>query len=298
MTESQKGKQVVKAVGHALTLPLRILRNVFAVVGLLTSVAIFVAGLYVYSFFREIPDLERMRFLGVKKVAQMVIQERLQDKSKRYRWVELSEVNRDLLFAIVMAEDSEFFEHDGVAVDAMLTSFADNIKKRKIESGGSTITQQTVKNVFLTSERSFKRKLKEILIAKDLEEKLSKNEILEIYLNIAEFGPDILGVNAAAHQYFEKSPGDLNAAEGAFLALMLPSPRRLHYSVFENKNLTRAHRNKIRRILGDMLHNEYISLKQYNQYLRYDYFEPNANTPQKAHRNLQRGVASHRKRSP
>ena len=213
---------------------------------------------------------------------------------RRYRWIAIDEVSRDLLYSVVLAEDAEFFEHEGVAFDALLNSLADNIKRRKIESGGSTITQQTVKNVFLTNERTLLRKLKELLIARDIEEKLSKNEILEVYLNIAEFGPDIIGVNSASHKYFQKTPNEINAAEGAFLALLLPSPRRLAYSMVENKNLTKAHRNKIRRILGDMLHNEYISLKQYQEYLQYDYFDSTKNTPLKKRGNLQRGLAGKR----
>ena len=286
---------VVKKVGKAFFWPLRLLRDFCAIVGFLALATAFAAGLYVVSFLNELPELERIKFAGVKQLAQARIQSSLEDKSKRYRWVELSEVNRDFLFAIVLAEDSEFFEHEGVAFDAMLNSFADNIRRRKIESGGSTITQQTVKNVFLNNEKSFTRKLKELLIARDLEEKLTKNEILEIYLNLAEFGPDIVGVNAASNRYFQKPPSEVNAAEGAFLALLLPSPRRFHYSLVENKNLTRAHRNKIRRILGDMLHNEYISLKQYNAYLRYDFFDSVKNAPLKRRAQFERGVASKRK---
>jgi monofunctional biosynthetic peptidoglycan transglycosylase len=295
MNAGLESKSVVKKVHTALFWPLRIFRDFCALIGFFAIASALGIGLFVVSFLNELPQLDRIKFAGVKQLAQIKIQATLEDKSKRYRWVELNEVNRDFLFAIVLAEDAEFFEHEGIAFDSMLNSFADNIRNRKIESGGSTITQQTVKNVFLTNEKSFSRKLKEILIARDLEEKLSKNEILEIYLNLAEFGPDVVGVNAASNRYFQKPPSEVSAAEGAFLALLLPSPRRYHYSLIENKNLTRAHRNKIRRILGDMLHNEYISLKQYNAYLRYDFFDSVKNAPLKRRTQFERGVASKKK---
>src|SRR5690606_7712117 len=98
------------------------------------------------------------------------------------------------------------------------------------------------------------------------------NQIIEIYLNLAEFGPDIFGVRAASHHFFGKSPGKINAAEGAFMALMLPSPRKNHYAIFQNHNLTRAKRKRIRRVLRDMMYSEFISPEQYRRYLRYDYF--------------------------
>jgi monofunctional biosynthetic peptidoglycan transglycosylase len=172
-----------------------------------------------------------------------------------------------------MSEDSGFFEHDGIDIDAILNSVAVNLKHRKYELGASTISQQVVKNLFLGSEKKVFRKIKEILITEKLEKRLSKNEILEIYLNMVEFGPDIFGVNAASQHYFGRPPKDINAPEGAFIALMLPSPRRYHYAIFENRNLSPARRKKIRRILGDMLANDFISSRQYQEYSHYNFMK-------------------------
>lgn len=292
MAPEGKIKTSLRRLGRALFWPLKLFRDFCAVLGFLTLGLLCIGALYVHHFFTSLPELNRLGFVGVKQLAQKRIEAKIEDKSKRYRWIDINEINRDYLYAIVLAEDAEFFDHDGVVLDSMLNSLADNIRRRKIESGGSTITQQTAKNIFLSNERSFVRKLKELLITRDLEEKLTKNEILEIYLNIAEFGPEIVGANAASHVYFQKAPADVNAAEGAFLALLLPSPRRFHYSLVENKNLTKAHRHKIRRILGDMLHNEYISPKQYNTYLNYDYFDSVKPESVKRHGKPRRGIAS------
>ena len=106
-----------------------------------------------------------------------------------------------------------------------------------------------------------------------MEDRFTKNEILEVYLNIAEFGPDIFGVHMASRYYFKKVPQRVNAAEGAFLALMLPSPKKYHYSVFRNKYLANRHKRKIQRILKDMLYKELISPQQYRDYSNYSYFK-------------------------
>ena len=107
----------------------------------------------------------------------------------------------------------------------------------------------------------------------DLEKHFTKNQILELYLNIAEFGPDIFGVHAASRYYFKKRPSKINAAEGAFLSLMLPSPRRNHYSLFQNRNLTPNKKRKLRRVLRGMVSEGFISQKQYNRYVRYNFFK-------------------------
>ena len=229
-------------------------------------------SIFVFTFFQELPEFEKFDFSDLKKVAQIEVSKKIKDKSRRYRWVSIDEVSRDYLYAIVMSEDAGFFEHSGIEIDSILDSMAENLRKRQIEAGGSTISQQVVKNLFLSNERTLTRKIKEIFITRRLEMRFKKNEILEVYLNIAPLGPNIIGVNAAAQKYFKRTPAEIHAGQAAFIALMLPSPRRMHYSLIENKNLTRAHRNKMRRILSDLLQNDYISYKQYQEYLNFDPF--------------------------
>lgn len=257
---------------YVLTTPWRVFRVLCFVVGIVTLVIAGGLSAYTYNFLDSLPDFQATSFASLKKIALTKNKSRLENKSKLYRWVKLRDISRDYLYAIVMSEDSTFFEHEGIDYDALVDSLAMNLRKREIMAGGSTITQQTVKNLFLSNERSIIRKVKEVLITQDLETYLSKNQILELYLNMAEFGPDIYGVFAASRAYFNKKPSEIIAPEAAFIALMLPSPRRNHYSIFENKNLTKSKRRKIRRILSDMLHNEFISAKQYYSYIKYDFF--------------------------
>jgi len=173
-----------------------------------------------------------------------------------------------MLYAVVMAEDARFYEHQGIDYNALLDAMVANIKKGETRFGGSTLSQQTVKNLFLNQTQSYFRKLQEAVITRELERHFSKNEIIELYLNMAEFGPDLYGVRDAARYYFDKKPAEINAAEGAWLALMLPSPRRYHYTVYQNRNLTTSLKRKYQRILQGMRQSNYISSIQYRRYLR------------------------------
>jgi monofunctional biosynthetic peptidoglycan transglycosylase len=234
---------------------------------------VFLASLLVLvaTFFYSLPDLKHQNFETVKTLAKKRVKMRLEDKNRPVHWTAIKDINRSYLYAIVMSEDSGFFEHEGFDVDAILDSVAENIKARSYEFGASTISQQVVKNLYLGGEKTLTRKLKEVLITERLEGHFTKNEILELYLNIAEFGPDLFGVAAASRHYFGKEPSEINPAEGAFIALMLPSPRKYHFTVFENRNITPQHRRKIRRILGDMLANDLISVKQYHQFSAFNF---------------------------
>lgn len=241
-------------------------------VGLLVLLLSVGLGFSVYNFFNSLPDLDRMTFEDFQEAADARVLAKLENKKKKFRWVPMKKINRDLLFAIVVSEDATFFEHGGFNFEAMVDSLAENIKERRAAYGASTISQQVVKNVFLSNEKTIYRKLKEALITYQLERRFSKNEILEVYLNIAEIGPDIFGVNAASYKMFGKSPAKINAAEGAFMALMLPSPRRRYYTIYENQRLSRTKRRHIDRVLRDMYYTEFITDKEYTRYRRWKYF--------------------------
>ena len=229
---------------------------------------VIVFSIFIYT----LPDIEQTSFTQLKKLTKEKVISRLIDKKHYFRWTPLSKVNRDYLYTIVMAEDSEFFKHSGINYDAMVDAMARNYKSDSYSYGASTITQQVAKNLYLSSNKSIFRKLQEFFITKRLEKKFSKNQILEIYFNIAEFGPDVYGIRAASYRIFKKSPNEVNAAEGAFISLLLPSPRRYYYSMIQNQNITKKQRRKIKRVLSDMRFMEYISYKQYKEYLDYKYF--------------------------
>jgi monofunctional glycosyltransferase len=227
---------------------------------------------YFHSFFASMPKLKSMDYPAIRSLAQSRVHDRLEKKDGHPTWVELRDVSRDYLYSIVMSEDSTFFEHRGFNYEAMVNSLAENIREMRPAFGASTISQQVSKVLFLTSEKTITRKIREFFVTLDLENTYNKNQILEIYLNVAEFGPDIIGAQSAAMHYFNKPASQINAAEGAFIALMLPSPKRNHYAVFQNRNLTSSKRKKIARVLREMHYRELISESQYERYMSYNFF--------------------------
>lgn len=126
----------------------------------------------------------------------------------------------------------------------------------------STITQQMVKNMYLSNSRNVSRKLEEVVLSYKVEKALSKEKILEIYLNFIEYGPKIFGIKAAAHHYFKKSPSEINPKEAAFLAMLLPNPRS-YYVSFEQRRLTAFAQSRISEILKKMKMAKNISDEEY-----------------------------------
>lgn len=142
-----------------------------------------------------------------------------------YKWVPLSKISPYLQQAVVLAEDDTFYSHAGFDAKAMKKAARLNWKKGRFLRGGSTITMQLARNLYLSPEKSLWRKFRELLIALKLERELSKKRILELYLNVAEWGDGIYGAEAAAKHYFGKSAANLSKREAAFLAAILPRPR-------------------------------------------------------------------------
>ncbi len=143
-----------------------------------------------------------------------------------YRWTPLSRIPRHVRMAILVSEDGTFYSHTGVDWHEVLESIETNLEKGRIVRGGSTITQQLAKNLYLSTSRDPIRKGKELLITWMLESTLSKKRILELYLNIVEWGPGVFGIEAAAQRYFHKPASRLSMDEGARLAAVIPSPLR------------------------------------------------------------------------
>jgi monofunctional glycosyltransferase len=143
-------------------------------------------------------------------------------------WVPLSQVSRNLIHAVVAAEDPKFFGHEGIDWEAVRESVELNVRKGRFARGGSTITQQLAKNLFFTTRKSISRKLREAIVTRWLEDDLSKRRILEIYLNVIEWGDGVYGCGAAAQRYYGKPVSSLDEVEAAGLAAMIPSPRRIN----------------------------------------------------------------------
>lgn len=142
-----------------------------------------------------------------------------------HQWVPYAQISRNLKRAIIASEDSTFVNNPGFDSDAILQAWERNRKRGSIVRGGSTITQQLARNLFLSPEKSYIRKGQELIITTMLEFWMDKERILEIYLNSVEWGRGVYGAEAAAHHYFKIDAAHLSAAQAARLAVMLPNPR-------------------------------------------------------------------------
>jgi monofunctional glycosyltransferase len=147
------------------------------------------------------------------------------DATIKYQWVEYSKISRNLKRAMIAAEDSTFVEHEGFDWDGIQLALEKNKKRGRYVAGGSTITQQLAKNLFLSPEKSYLRKGQEAIITLMLEYTLDKERILELYLNVIEWGNGVFGAEAAARRYFGISAAQLSAEQAARLAAMAPNPR-------------------------------------------------------------------------
>ena len=154
-----------------------------------------------------------------------VLQEKNPALQLEYTWVPYERISLNLKRAIIASEDSHFSAHEGVDWDALQKAYEKNNRKGKTVSGGSTITQQLAKNLFLSGQRSYLRKGQELVIAYMLEFWMDKERIFEIYLNVVEWGSGVFGAEAAARHYFGVPAASLGAAQAARLAVMLPNPR-------------------------------------------------------------------------
>jgi monofunctional glycosyltransferase len=142
-----------------------------------------------------------------------------------YRWVPYERISNNLKRAMVAAEDAKFVDHEGFDWDGIQTAMEKNQKRGRVVAGGSTITQQLAKNLFLTPSRSYVRKAEEAVITVMLETLLPKRRILELYLNVIEWGNGVFGAEAAARKYFGVSASALSPEQAARLAAMAPNPR-------------------------------------------------------------------------
>lgn len=168
--------------------------------------------------------------------------------SKPDHWIDLKEIDKKALWAIVISEDWAFYEHPGIDFRQLKLVITESLKKGELVRGASTITQQMIKNALLSRKKILTRKAKEMLMALIAEKVLGKKKILEIYINLIELGKNIYGVKNASYHYFNKDPSRLNAKEGAFMAMLLPSPKRYSIS-FRKKELTDFAETQVQEIL-------------------------------------------------
>lgn len=191
-------------------------------------------------------------------------------KTRPSSWVPLHQISKIALASVIMSEDSAFYTHNGYDLEQIKKAIGINLKKGRYVRGASTITQQTVKNILLSKNKSLSRKSKELLLSLYMEQKLSKQRILELYMNIAEWGDGIFGIQAASKHYFGKDPEHLTAKEGAFLAALLPSPKRYSRAIGaggagQAQGVTNFVEKRIHSILQNLTKAQVLSLEDYTK---------------------------------
>ena len=177
-------------------------------------------------------------------------------------WTVLSELPEHIPASILAAEDTSFFEHDGLDWSGLEMAMEDNLEEGRLARGGSTITQQVAKNLFLDHERTLARKLQEAFLTWRIEETSTKEEILELYLNVVEWGPDVQGLFAASHYFFDRRPEELEHLEGVLLASILPNPIQFGGAV-QQGYLPSSREDKMRRVLENLRFLEELDFQEY-----------------------------------
>jgi len=153
------------------------------------------------------------------------LQEKDEKATLRHQWVNYNQISINIKQAVIAAEDAKFIDHEGFDWEGIEKAYEKNMRRKKIVAGGSTISQQLAKNLFLSNQRTPWRKAEETIITLMLETILSKQRILEIYLNVIEWGNNVYGIEAASLRYFSSHARDLNSFQSAKLASMIPNPK-------------------------------------------------------------------------
>jgi len=179
-------------------------------------------------FFALLPDKEKWP-VPLQKVYQIAnLEDTIDPIRQKPNWVSLNSMAQDLPKALISIEDHDFYKHSGIAIEGILRAAIENMTAGKVVQGGSTLTQQFVKNVFLTQEQSMERKAEEAILSLVVEQQYSKDEILELYLNTTYFGAGAYGIKQATYKYFGKAPSALTLAESAIIAALPYAPSALN----------------------------------------------------------------------
>jgi len=200
------------------------MKKLFAII----SIFVLATVSYLAWVWITLPDVRSLAQTNPKTTALM--EQRAAENGTRPQplrsWAPYKSISIHLRNAVLVSEDSAFFQHSGFDWKQIQESVKRDWAEKRLVRGASTITQQLAKNLYLSTSRNPLRKVQEVFIARELEQNLRKERILEIYLNVIEWGDGIYGINAAASRYFGKSAGELNPEEAAVLAAMIPNPRR------------------------------------------------------------------------
>jgi membrane peptidoglycan carboxypeptidase len=218
----------------------------FAALGAIAALVLIVI-LWFSRVLSSLPDVSVLKHYRPAAAAEVLARDGsvlTQYYDRKFRiWAPISSLPDIVIRAVVIAEDDTFFGHEGVNYRAVWDALRHDVQKRRFARGGSTITQQMIKNVLLSKEKTLSRKIREFVLARKAEDILTKRRILEIYLNEVEWGENIYGIEAASRFYFDKHATELTAAEAALLAGMLPNPR--YYNPFKRMDKARHRQEQV-----------------------------------------------------
>lgn len=182
---------------------------------------------------------------------QDVLNEKIDELKSNPNYVKIESIDKDFLDSVVATEDKRFYDHGAIDFRGIARAIVNNIKAGELREGGSTITQQTAKNICLSNERSLSRKLKEVIISFQLEEDYSKDEILELYVNSIYFGSGYTGIKEATKGYFNKNPEDLTKDEATLLATLPQAPSRYDLNTESGLKLARERQKLVEKALKE-----------------------------------------------
>lgn len=244
----------------------KLIKKLFIFTFILGVSATAVVSVYLYQLYKKLPDpskiIEEKGFVVGSKIFDRTGKILLYETSQKIRriLVPWEDIPEHLKLAVIAAEDHNFYSHKGISIRGIIRAIVKNIKSGSLTQGGSTISQQFVRNYFLTREKTLKRKIKEILMTYKLEKEYSKDQILYFYLNQIPFGSNVYGVGEAARFYFSKDVKELTLAESAILAAMIKAPTT--YSPYgKNPELLKARQEYV---LKRMLELGFITKEEYD----------------------------------
>jgi monofunctional biosynthetic peptidoglycan transglycosylase len=187
---------------------------------------------YVTYIYATLPEVSQLKTKNPESTAFIEYRKKSAKETKRAykirkKWISLKSIPKVLEHTIIVAEDASFWVHDGIDLYEVKESFKTNWEKGRLARGGSTITQQLAKNLYLSPKKSILRKIEEMIITREIEKKLSKSRILELYINNIELGRGIFGIFSASEYYFNKRPEQLTISEMIRLCAIIPKPLHL-----------------------------------------------------------------------
>jgi monofunctional biosynthetic peptidoglycan transglycosylase len=194
------------------------------------GVTVAILGFFILFNYLSLPNVKNLKFQNPTSTALIKLRNRQalakgKILKRKQIWIPYSQISPYLRKAVIIAEDSKYYLHDGIDYNALWYAFNHDIASFSYKQGGSTITMQLAKNLYLSPDKTILRKVKEMIIATRLERKLTKSQILELYLNVIEWGDGVYGCEAASWVYFKKPCAKLSQKEAAILAASIPNPR-------------------------------------------------------------------------